>query len=140
MRINLGVAALLGVCALPALGQQQRWVNINPESDQPVWLDTQSARAEGPIRVIWIRLDFIKPQHELASGDELAFSYTEYKAKDAIDCATRRMKALTMVFYDSSGKVVHSYPETGYAEWKDPVPESIGESIIAGVCKYYPMK
>lgn len=105
---------------------------------RPIWLDTATVRQDAGTRTAWVRFVYGKPQHRSARGSVPAYTYTEFTAKYVVDCSNGKLKTLDLIFYEASGSVARSFSEDGYETFEEPVPESIGESIVKGVCKRYP--
>ncbi len=47
-----------------------------------------------------------------------------------IDCVNRKIKDISMIFYDEKGNVIYSSPESESGEWIDILPDSAGEKLI----------
>ena len=53
-----------------------------------------------------------------------------YKKLMQIDCANRKIKDISVIFYDEKGKVVYSSPKSETGEWNDILPDTVGEKLI----------
>ena len=47
-----------------------------------------------------------------------------------IDCANRKIKDISVIFYDKKGKVIYSSPKSESGEWNDILPDTVGEKLI----------
>ena len=47
-----------------------------------------------------------------------------------IDCANKRIKDISVIFYDKKGKVIYSSPKSESGEWNDILPNTVGEKLI----------
>ena len=63
--------------------------------------------------------------------------YTNVKTMQLveIDCIERKLKYNTIIWYDSKGNVILSKDEE--SDWRNVVPETIGEQLFKKVCKLF---
>ena len=47
-----------------------------------------------------------------------------------IDCVNRKIKDISVIFYDKKGKVIYSSPKSESGEWNDILPDTVGEKLI----------
>ena len=47
-----------------------------------------------------------------------------------IDCVNKKMKGISVIFYDKKNKVVHSSPKSESGEWNAILPNTVGEKLI----------
>jgi hypothetical protein len=88
--------------------------------------------ANGIIRG-WERTKFNAPQ-KTAEGK----AYVQTMVQKRYDCEQRRSLAIRGIFYNRSGEVGGSWTAPSYdQEWKDVVPESVGEGVLDEVCAYF---
>jgi outer membrane biosynthesis protein TonB len=53
-----------------------------------------------------------------------------YKKLTEIDCVNKKMKGVSVIFYDKKGKVVYSSPKGDSGEWNAILPNTVGEKLI----------
>ena len=53
-----------------------------------------------------------------------------YKKLMEIDCVNKKIKDISVIFYDEKGKVVYSSPKSESGEWNDILPNTVGEKLI----------
>jgi len=53
-----------------------------------------------------------------------------YKKLMQIDCANRKIKDISVIFYDEKGKVIYSSSKGETGEWNDILPDTVGEKLI----------
>ena len=53
-----------------------------------------------------------------------------YTKLTAIDCVNKKMKGISVIFYDEKGKVVYSSPKSESSEWNAILPNTVGEKLI----------
>jgi hypothetical protein len=47
-----------------------------------------------------------------------------------IDCVNKKIKDISVIFYDEKGKVIYSSPKSDSGEWNDILPNTVGEKLI----------
>ena len=53
-----------------------------------------------------------------------------YKKLMQIDCVNKKIKDISVIFYNEKGKVVYSSPKSESGEWNDILPDTVGEKLI----------
>jgi len=53
-----------------------------------------------------------------------------YTKLTEIDCVNKKMKGISVIFYNEKGKVVHSSPKSESGEWNAILPNTVGEKLI----------
>jgi cell division septation protein DedD len=53
-----------------------------------------------------------------------------YKKLTEIDCVNKKMKGVSVIFYDKKGKVVYSSPKGDSGKWNAILPNTVGEKLI----------
>ena len=53
-----------------------------------------------------------------------------YTKLTEIDCVNKKMKGISVIFYDKKGKVVYSSPKSESGEWNAILPNTVGEKLI----------
>lgn len=129
---------VIGLVWASSIGAQSRWVNIADAKLLPIYMDTVTASTAGHVSTVWIRYYLPTPRTVPATKDYPAYTYKWWQSHYVVDCQAKKFKGLEDYFYDSVGNVVHSVTETGYETFQSPPPETVGEDIVAGVCKWYP--
>jgi hypothetical protein len=89
---------------------------------------TVDATSEGKRYRVWFKLKL-----DEAQKDPDGKLYNSALDRAEIDCHDRRSKSIQVIRYDASGVVVSQYKFQG-ADWEDPVPGTIGESMIDLFC------
>lgn len=98
-----------------------RWKSISKTVERELFVDTQTMDfASENVPSLWVKIT--RP----ASAD-----YTEEKYQ--IDCASRKMKSMGFVNYDSRGNPRGSRDSD--KQWELIVPESMGEQLANGACQ-----
>lgn len=107
-----------------------RWQRIDNALSPSIWVDTktvQTIHGDQQYRV-WLKLLFASPQKD--PDDKL---YAWALDREEIDCKDRKSKSVQVIRYDSLGAVVSSYTFQN-PQWEEPIPASIGEAMIDGLC------
>lgn len=95
-------------------------------------LDRRGYSKEGPdLYRGWVRLDYSEDQK--VSGTEIKYSY--WVQRLGVDCKKRTYKLEQGLWYDKDKKLVHN--AEGSNEWLEPVPETLGEQLIDGLCPFF---
>ncbi len=53
-----------------------------------------------------------------------------YKKLMEIDCVNRKIKDISVIFYNEKGKVIYASPKSESGEWNDVLPNTVGEKLI----------
>ena len=53
-----------------------------------------------------------------------------YKKLMQIDCVNKKIKDISVIFYNEKGKVVYSSPKSESGEWNAILPDTVGEKLI----------
>ncbi len=80
--------------------------------------------------LVWIRERF-SPPRPLDSNPKL--KYSSLKLRFKIDCGAWEMSIGMAVYYDADGMVLETESPT-YTPPQSPIPDSIGEDVVKGVC------
>jgi tetratricopeptide (TPR) repeat protein len=98
-----------------------RWKSISKSSEKELLVDTQTLDFGGENVVsLWVKTTM-----------PVSAAYTEEKYQ--IDCASRKMKSMGFVSYDSMGNPKGSRDSD--KEWELIAPESVGERLANGACQ-----
>lgn len=127
------IALMLLLLAAPLCAQSTRWVRLAGDAEGSLLLDTSSVVRETPNVVkVWVKHQFTHA-HPLSDTDtRLTISWL---SRSEIDCEARTIKGVSFTQYGQDGTVLHA-SETPNAAFLEVEPESIGENIVIGVCKY----
>jgi hypothetical protein len=69
----------------------------------------------------------LKGIHKAPDNPSMLSYYTKLTE---IDCVNKKMKGISVVFYDKKGKVVYSSPKSESGEWNAILPDTVGEKLI----------
>lgn len=128
MRCHPWLVLLAASCvAGPAMAVN--WVHVGTsDAGVPKQIDIDSITRSGDIVYLWEKIDHSKDK---------AASFASEKNRRLYDCAGRRTKLLNAFEYSSDGTVLRSF---GWgeqeADWKQIVPDSIGEATFDFACHY----
>jgi cell division septation protein DedD len=69
----------------------------------------------------------LKGIHKAPDNPSMLSYYTKLTE---IDCVNKKMKGISVVFYDKKGKIVYSSPKSESGEWNAILPDTVGEKLI----------
>ena len=69
----------------------------------------------------------LKGIHKAPQNPSMLSYYTKLMQ---IDCVNRKIKDISVIFYNEKGKVVYSSPKSESGEWNDILPDTVGEKLI----------
>jgi cell division septation protein DedD len=69
----------------------------------------------------------LKGMHKAPDNPSMLSYYTKLTE---IDCVNKKMKGISVIFYDKKGKVVYSSPKSESGEWNAILPNTVGEKLI----------
>ena len=119
-------AAVVSVFA-SAQSQAATWVRVGSSNSAVVYIDTDSLTGSPRGVIGWAKWVYVPAPNR---------KYAEAKVRKRYDCAARTSKLLASVNYTASGSVASSFTFAEYESSADAVvPESLGESILDGVCE-----
>jgi hypothetical protein len=127
------ILALLSLIPISLEGQSKRdgrWQRLDEAGSPSMWVDTRTVdtTSEGRRYRLWLKLKL-----DEAEKDPDGKPYNSLLDREEIDCHDRRSKSVQVIRYDASGAVVSQYKFQD-ADWEDPVPGTIGESMIDLFC------
>jgi hypothetical protein len=102
----------------------QGWCYVTSSKDEDFYYKTSAIRTGGVIKV-WIKST--KEDNDTTISMEL----------NEINCQTYQSRSTQAVEYALDGRVLDSYVNNR-PMWRDPVPGSIGETIVKRVCRNQP--
>lgn len=106
-----------------------RWQRIYAGDDVSIWIDSRTARYEdGSVLRVWTDWRYERVQ----TIDESGRLYDSVKVQDEVDCDRRQFRTVRANFYYRGRSLgLHEIPSPA---WREPVPESMAESLVDGVC------
>jgi hypothetical protein len=108
-----------------------RWTVVQNTERIVIGVDTSHAQVDEELHrfyTVWVRFQY--------SQDGTTPDGHRFRAmigRWVVDCRDRKFRTLNGIFYSSDGTVVQSL-DTGNTPWVSPVPETIGEGAMNGVC------
>jgi ketosteroid isomerase-like protein len=69
----------------------------------------------------------LKGIHKAPKNPSMLSYYTKLME---IDCVNKKIKDISVIFYDEKDKVVYSSPKSESGEWNDILPNTVGEKLI----------
>lgn len=107
----------------------ERWQRIYSDEEVSIWIDTQTARYEDEsVLRVWTDWRYERVQ----TIDESGRPYDSVKIQDEVDCDGRRYRTVRANFYFRGRSL--GLHEISSPAWREPVPESMAESLVDGVC------
>ena len=122
----IAMASLISA-ATPAYARQ--WTEFFSNSSRTAWIDVDSIKGVGSTREFWVR--------SIYKEEPLGYlRHTSSVQKMHVNCDTQKIGNSKTVLHSSAGSVVFSTKEIPEpTEWRDTVPDSLGESMLITVCK-----
>lgn len=128
IRAFAGVLALLLTTAARA-----EWLQVGTSSSDSVWyMDPKRVKVVSGKVQAWVKVD---------SRKDRSVQWSESKQLISFDCSADSSKTLSVIKYDSYGKMISSSSssEYGYGTGYSPiVPDSIGETLERLACRILP--
>jgi len=119
------LAVLVGVLALSggqAVAQSARWGYVGSGATGHVYIDTQTIERTGNVAEAWFREETLTTP-----------SYISTRVRYKFDCPVRKIAAVALITYSSTG-AVKSSDEQPYQPYRSVVPDSAGENAWAAAC------
>jgi hypothetical protein len=69
----------------------------------------------------------LEERHKAPPNPSVLSYYTKLME---IDCVNKRIKDISVTFYDEKGKFIYSSPKSESGEWKAIIPNTVGEKLI----------
>jgi hypothetical protein len=69
----------------------------------------------------------LKEIHKAPKNPSMLNYYTKLME---IDCANKKIKDISVIFYNEKGKVIYASPKNESGEWNDILPNTVGEKLI----------
>jgi hypothetical protein len=113
--------------ATPAYARQ--WTEFFNNGSRTAWVDVDSIKGMGSTREFWVR--------SIYKEETIGYvKHTSSIQKSHINCDTQKIGVSKTILYNSVGSVVFSSREIDEpVQWRDTVPDSLGESMLITVCK-----
>jgi hypothetical protein len=108
-----------------------RWQQIYTDENVTILLDAQTYRLQNDsVTRLWTDWRYVRLQR-LQNGSE----YQHVKALIEVNCSNREFRELRSVHLLRGSPVSEaSRPRYDDAEWLEPIPDSLGEAVVYGVC------
>ena len=115
--------------------QDWAFVCTNKDGKEKYYIkSTPVSNTEGMIKV-WTKSSLPKYTNK---RNGKTYLNVESKILYEFDCGERKMQILSIIVYNSSGDIISSYEPKEYElEWKNAVPESIGELLLDKACELF---
>jgi hypothetical protein len=114
------------------------WIFVGGDnSDTDWWIKSEYASKDfsfgNPLIKIWT-----KRYEKTSKIKNTVYKNVKVLMLQQFDCKNKKHKILSVVYYNSAGKVIEtaSYDEYVYG-WDDVVPETMGEIILNKVCEMF---
>src|SRR5258708_13334671 len=135
-RPTLGlIFVLTGPQSLTA--QTHDWIAVSRSSVVAIEVDSTTASKRGDKWEVWFRLHYTRPG-EIEVGKAIKH-YMEAKDRFLVDCASRKYASIAAYYYSAAGEVVESSEhDLATAIMQSLVPETVGESMVDGLCRIVP--
>lgn len=115
----------------------QVWIKVGDADDGgQLFVDATSIRRQGQFMKAWTR-------YVTTANLKLSYPQVEYKVSQSLtyfDCKSETYAQKQAVFYEAeaaSSKIVHSFsnPDSRLS-FDDPIPGSLGQSVLRRVCSH----
>lgn len=104
-----------------------RWLPVGTTTTGAVThFDAETVDWDGTVAKVWVDTDYSKDRSR---------SYRSSKSRMEINCISKELRTTELVIYAPNGTIRQSMHETG-STFAAAVPDSIGESIVRGVCSF----
>lgn len=115
----------------------QNWIYIGKSSDGSSYYMRSTSVSNSYTKKVWVKHSSSK-----LTVKKNGKTYTYVNAYEVLlyefSCTNNQIKLHSVVTYNSKGTVVDSYnPPDYYLEWKDVVPDSVGEMLLEKACELF---
>ncbi len=122
-----------------ALEEQQKekaWIYIGSTNDgtSKFFLNSLYVSKDGSVIKVWTKIES-KKESIYKNGKTLNYVNVKSLYLNEFDCSDRMSKINSVIYYDSKGTVITSSDEK--TNWKNIIPDTIGESILKKVCELF---
>ena len=127
------------------LAAQSRWVVIDGEGSPTISIDMKTLKMnkkEKPgIYLVWYELTYSPPQ-EARDNSGNVYYVKRAKMQELVNCNDKKSILIKYIDYKKDGQVIKSNDFSDILalaplEWKDPIPDSIGEAMVEKACEYF---
>ena len=133
-RILITTAALLSMCAPPAVAAAERWILVTRTDKLAIYIDTVSIAPKDGVTRAWEKWEYAADRPGTnATGHR---PYRSARFLTHYDCRERASAEMQSIFYDATGEVVGKVtedPKTTRLTYV--VPGLLSESTLNFVCK-----
>ncbi|HEV7744421.1 MAG TPA: surface-adhesin E family protein [Pyrinomonadaceae bacterium] len=102
---------------------KQEWRKAGETEDANLYYNTLKSVCDKGILKVWFK------SVEKDTDKPLSYTMRRYE----VNCRSNQLRLTSMVQYRKNGAVLDSIDLKG-PDWNDPVPDSMGESIVEAVC------
>lgn len=141
IKIMKAIILLISVLLIGHKSIAQDWVYVGADTEGTKWYVKSSyvskdGYSNSGIK-IWTKMESKKTTVK-KNGKTLTYTNTKELQLIFADCNDRRIKFVTTTVYNSQGKVVDTVTLEDYEqEWKDVVPDSMGEAMLDKICELF---
>lgn len=134
MTKTLITAILLSIISITT--SAANWVEIDRNEDRVIEVDLESLKNIGtikkPIAKAWVKLTSFVDTDSVSTDEYIIGS-------QQLDCSERKILYLSSRIYNIQGKVRTS-SENNTKEYEDVIPDSMGETVLKGICSTLKLK
>ena len=126
---------LLLLLATSARAQKpDRWFAIAANPTYTLRVDKSTVVHSSPSLLrVWVKADLHEGQPLSTDDPRITFQWIDH---EEVDCGARTMRTVSSTDYDQYGRVLFTFADEQSA-FHEPVPDTIGDDIVTGVCKYF---
>jgi hypothetical protein len=129
---NINTVLLLVGLLVSTGAYATNWIDIGDNSLSILNIDTQSIVKNGKFKKAWIKINYSENQEkELFSPN----GYNQMKSLWYFDCKAQTISATQSILYLDDTDVNTSIVDISKAIFREPAPESYGETAMKFVCK-----
>jgi hypothetical protein len=115
------------------------WIYFDTASVGDVYYDKSSIKKVSEnIIAVWSK-DVLSEQakrkyfsllKEIHKAPKNLYMLNYYTKLMEIDCVNKKIKDISVIFYNEKGKIVYASPKSESGEWNDILPNTVGEKLI----------
>ena len=134
---------LISIFFIGQKGISQDWISVGADNEGDKWYVKSTyvskngfGNSQDNIK-IWTKQELKKITIK-KNGKTLTYTNAKKLQLVVADCSEQKVKFITTTVYNSQGKIIDNYTIADYEqEWKDIVPDSIGESMLNKICELF---